>query len=133
MNLLKKKALASSVLGAGKGRIIFNTSRLNEIKDAMTKQDIRDLFASGAIFIKDIQGRKKIEKRSRRRTGSIKKKVRESKRVYMTITRKLRRYIKELIDQEKITKEQYLTFRKEIKAHSFRSKAHLKEKLPHIK
>ena len=39
----RRKDLASRVLGVGKRRIIFDSSRLSEIKEAITKQDIKDL------------------------------------------------------------------------------------------
>lgn len=130
MNLLKKKSLAASVLGVGKRRIGFNLQRLKEIEDAMTNQDMRELFGSGAIFIKEQKGRRKIEKRKNRRGGgSIRKKIRKEKRRYIILTRKLRRYLKELLSQNKISKEQYLKSRKEIRSRFFKSKAHLKEHL----
>ena len=50
MNLSKKKKLAAKVFGVGKERIVFAKSRLNEIKEAITKQDIRDLKNDGAIL-----------------------------------------------------------------------------------
>ena len=103
MKLENKKDFASNVLGAGKGRIIFNKSRLSEIKEAMTRQDIRDLFASGAISIAEIKGRKKIEKRlTRRRAGSRRQPAIDKKRQYIITTRKLRAYLSELRKAEKI-------------------------------
>ncbi|MEK6928053.1 MAG: 50S ribosomal protein L19e [Nanoarchaeota archaeon] len=130
MKLDKKKALAMSTLGIGKDRVVFNTQRLDEIKEAITKQDIRDLVVSGAIIIRDIKGRRTVVKRTtRRRAGSVKMKVNHGKKIYMIITRKLRAYAKELLDQEKITKEKYLKLRQQIKAHAFKSKAHFKEHL----
>ena len=132
MKLDKKKALAAATLQVGKGRIIFNNSRLEEVKGAITKQDIRDLFSSGAISVRDIIGSKKTLKSGRRRAGSIKKKIKSGKRGYMILTRKLRSYVAELLDQEKITKEQYIKIRQQIKAHSYKSKAHFKEHLAHL-
>jgi large subunit ribosomal protein L19e len=130
MNLEKKKILASKTLKVGKNRIIFNNERLAEIKEAITKQDIKDLYSSKAISIKEIVGRKKKAKRkTRRRLGSIKQKVNAGKRGYINLTRKLRKYIKELLAQGKIKKEQYVVLRKQIKASAFRSKNHLKEQL----
>ena len=76
MKLTKKTQLASKVLKVGKSRIKFVESRLDEIKEAITRQDIRDLYAEGAIKIKEIKGKTKVVKRKNRRgTGSIKKKV----------------------------------------------------------
>lgn len=128
MNLAKKKTLAAKALEVGKGRIIFNNERLDEIKESITRQDIRDLHASGAILIKPITGRKTVEKRkTRRRFGSIKKKVKNSKGEYVILTRKLRSYLNELRKQEEITEEQYQKLRKQVKASIFRSKSHMKE------
>lgn len=130
MKLEKKKTLAAKVFEVGRERVIFNLQRLDEIKEAITRQDIRDLYASGAISIKPIKGRKTIvRRRTRRRAGSIKKKVNTGKRDYMRLTRKLRSHISELRKHEEITHEQYLKVRKQIRASMFKSKSHLKEVL----
>jgi large subunit ribosomal protein L19e len=130
MKLESKKSLASRSLGVGKNRIAFNKERLTEIKESITKQDMRDLNSSGAIIIKEIKGKKKITKRrTRRRAGSIKKKVNKGKENYVKITRKLRAYISELKKQNKISLEDYRTLRKEIRTSVFRSKAHIKERI----
>ena len=85
MQLNKKKELASRVLGIGKKRIIFNKEALEDVKEALTKQDIKDLVKSGSIFVKEVSGTKKQVKRTtRRRAGSIKKNVNTRKR-FLTI------------------------------------------------
>ncbi len=128
MNLGKKRILAANTFNVGRERITFNNERLDEIKEAITRQDIKDLYSSGAISIKPIIGRKTVVRRTtRRRAGSIKKKVNRSKKDYVILTRKLRAYINELRNQEQITEEQYQKIRKQIRASIFRSKAHLKE------
>ena len=134
MNLDKKKKLASRTLDVGKERIIFNTSRLGEIKEAITKQDIKDLYKDGAITIKDILGRKKVYKRkTRRNLGSRKKIIVNKKQVYVKITRRLRRYLKTLRNKENIDKEQFLKMRREIKTNVFKSLAQFKERLGALK
>ena len=55
MNLRKKKALAARTFGVGVSRVEFMEPRLEEIKEAITKQDIRDLVKDGAIKIKNIR------------------------------------------------------------------------------
>ena len=96
-NLNKKKELAAKTLKVGKNRISFNQDNLSDIKEAITRQDIKDLYAEGIISIKPIKGRKKVEKRKRQRgPGKIKKKVNKRKQVYVKITRKLRSYLSEL-------------------------------------
>lgn len=130
MNLRKKKQLASRALGIGLHRIAFNHNRISDIKEAITKQDMKDLHADNAISIKEISGRKTHEKRrTRRRDGSIKKRVNKSKRTYVILTRKLRAYIMILKKKGEISNELYTTLRKEIRASLFRSKNHLKERI----
>jgi large subunit ribosomal protein L19e len=128
MNLSKRKVLASKVLGVGKGRIIFDTTKLAEIKEAITKQDIRDMYADGIIRIKEIHGRKKNEKRTTRRgVGKIKFTIKKGKEHYIIRVRKLRAYAKELLKQNKLDKKRYLELRKQIRAGVFKDKAHFKE------
>jgi len=130
MNLKKKKAFAAKVLGVGKDRIIFNNERLEDIKEALTRNDIKDLFNEKAILIKAKKGKKKVVKRkTRRRAGSIRKKVKAKKRAYILKARNLRSYIKQLKKQGKITREQYYKLRQEIRASLFKDKSHLKERI----
>ncbi len=130
MQLAKKKALAAKVLGVGKGRIIFVETHLQEIKEAITRQDILDLHKSGAIEIREVKGRKKIVRRKhRRRTGKIKMKVNNRKQEYVIITRKLRKFVRGLVRVGKIDKEKNREVRRMIRARKFKSKRHLKESL----
>ncbi len=133
MNLRKKKALAAKTLNVGKGRIIFVKSRLNEIKEAITKQDIRDLQKEGAIMIREIRGRRKVVKNRSRSAGNIRKKVNVRKREYVIITRKLRKYVAELKKQGKISSAEVKEIRKKIRNRDFKSKAHLKEYIGELK
>lgn len=133
MNLSKKKELAKRTLKIGKSRIIFLESRSSEIKEAITKQDIRDLKSEGAIIIKDIKGRRKIKKKKRRSVGNVRKKVNTRKRNYVLMTRKLRKYISEIKKQGKISKKEESELRKKIRNKMFRSKAHLREYMGGLK
>ncbi len=130
MQLNSKKQLAAKVFGVGTDRILFVESRLAEIKEAITRQDIRDLHNAGAIKIKDASGRRKIVKRKhRRRTGRFRKKINQSKADYVIITRKLRKFAKHLLKTKKIDKEAYGDVRRKIRARIFKSRRHLNETL----
>ncbi len=129
MNLKKKKMLASKTLGVGKARISFSGPRLDEIKEAITKQDIHKLKEEGAIIVKEIKGRKKNTKKKKKGPGKIKKKVVRKKRNYITMTRKLRKYISELKKRGELSNEEFIKIRKKIKNKEFRSKSHLKEQV----
>jgi large subunit ribosomal protein L19e len=134
MKLDKKKALAAKVFGVGKDRIIFVPTALNEIKEAITRQDIVDLHNSGAIQVREIKGRKTVEKRKHRRgIGKVEQKVNQSKREYVRLSRKLRATTKGLLRMKKITKDDYYDFRRMIKASRFKSRRHLLEHTKEIK
>jgi large subunit ribosomal protein L19e len=130
MNLLNKRELAAKVLGVGKNRLYFVNENLAEIKEAITRQDILDLYKAGAIQIKEIKGRRKIIKRkNKRKTGKVKKKVKKTKAEYVIITRKLRTFLKHSMKTGKVDKEKYREVRRQIRARKFKSKRHLKEHL----
>ncbi len=133
MNLAKKKALAAKVLGVGKERVVFLNSGLNEIKEAITKQDIRDLKNHGLIIVKEIKGRKKVRSGGRRGQGKVRIKVNRRKKEYLATTRKLRGYISHVRGTGGISEEVYKDTLKKIRNRFFRSKAHLKEYLEEIK
>ena len=125
MNLRNKKELAARTFGIGKKRIVFIESRKDEIKDAITKQDMRDLVASGAIVIKQVKGRRIIERKRSRSTGNIRKIINKRKQEYVAITRKLRAYTKGIIS--KINKEELKKIRKKIRSREFKNKIDIKK------
>ena len=134
MNLKKKKSLAVRTLGIGKERIVFLEPRLNETKEAITKQDIRDLQKEGAIIVKEIKGRKKnTKKKTEKSTGNIRKKVNKRKKEYVIMTRKLRKYVSEMKNKGILSKEESVDIRKKIRNKVFRSKAHLKDYVGRLK
>jgi len=126
MNFRTKKELVARTLKVGKERIIFVHERKDEIKEAITKQDIRDLYKDGAIKIKEISGRKKVIGRKRKRgPGNIKKKINTQKRDYVIMTRKLRSYVKSLRERGELSVEEAKDIRKKIRNKTFKSKANL--------
>jgi large subunit ribosomal protein L19e len=126
MNLLKKKKLAARTFGVGINRVLFIDSRKNEIKEAITKQDMRDLRNSGAIIVKEIMGRRKNVPGKSRGFGKIRMKVNRRKEKYVSLTRKLRRYLSTMKKEGKISKDEYKSLRNLIKNSFFKSKSHLK-------
>ena len=133
MNLKKKKILAAKTLGVGKERIAFLQPRLDEIKEAITKQDMRDLKKEGALIIKEIKGKKKAKKKGKKNKGSIRKKVNKRKQEYVIMTRKLRKYVFEKKKQGTLSKEEIADIRKKIRNKVFRSKMHLRDYIGGLK
>ncbi len=133
MQLAKKKELVAKVLKIGKNRILFVEEHLPEIKEAITRVDIMDLYKSGAIKIREVKGRKKIVKRKNRRgVGKVKKNVNTRKAEYVIITRKLRKFVRGLVRAGAIDKERSGEIRKQIRARKFKSKRHLKDSLEEL-
>ena len=132
MNLKKKKALAVRALGVGEKRIKFLEPRLEEIKEALTKQDIRDLYNDGAIIIKNISGRKTSTKKKKRRSvGNVRKKVNKRKQEYVALTRKLRKHLAKI--KSKLTKKENEDLRNKIKNKYFTSNANFKDYIAGVK
>ncbi|MCX6750029.1 MAG: hypothetical protein NTZ83_01075 [Candidatus Pacearchaeota archaeon] len=128
MNLRSKKRLAAKTFGVGKDRIAFVNERIEEIKEAITKQDMRNLQKDGAIIIKEVKGRSKnIKKNKKRSMGKVRKIVNTRKRDYVTLTRKLRKVLAEKKKKGEIDRKEIKEIRKKIRNKMFKSKAHLKE------
>lgn len=128
MNLKNKKSLAARVLKIGRERIVFLPSRIDEIKEAITKQDIRDLKKEGAIVVKEIKGRKKVKrKRKVRGVGKIKKKVNKRKQEYVKMTRKLRKHVAVKKKSGELSREEIKDIRNKIRNRKFSSLKNLKE------
>jgi large subunit ribosomal protein L19e len=128
MNLRNKKTLASNALKVGRERVVFLKSRINDIKEAITKQDIKDLKQEGAILVKDIGGRKKnVKRKNKRGTGKIRKKVNVRKQEYVIMTRKLRKIVAGMKVRGELDKTEVKDIRNKIRNRIFKSGAHLKK------
>lgn len=133
MNLSKKKNLAAKTLKVGKDRILFVKPRIDEIKEAITKEDIRSLKSEGAIIIKEIKGVKKVKRRRSRSPGNIRKKINKRKKDYVIMTRKLRKQVSGERSQGKLSREESLEIRKKIRNRDFKSSAQLKKYIEGLK
>lgn len=128
MNLRKKKELASKALKVGKERVVFVNSRRDEIKEAITKQDVRDLKKEGAILVKDISGRRKnVKRKNKRGTGKVKMKVNTRKQDYVIMTRKLRKIVAGMKQRGELDRDEVKDIRNKIRNRIFKSAANLKK------
>jgi|TARA_Y100000310_G_scaffold175569_1_gene175626 large subunit ribosomal protein L19e len=138
MKLKNQKRISAELLKIGKNSVKFDPTRLGDIKEAITKEDIRGLIKDKAIVSKPIGSQSKgrlrkrlIQKRKGRQKGLGKKKGKKtarlsSKEIWMIKTRIQRNFIKELREKEKITKKTYREMYRKIKGNFFRSKNHIK-------
>jgi len=125
--LVTQKKLAAKVFDVGTGRILFDKLRLNDIMQAITREDIRDLSKEGVIKIKPVRGVRKLKKRGKRGTGSRRQVPSTRKRDYVRRIRKMRRFLIKLKSDKKISSQEHDIIRKLAKAGQFKSKRHLEE------
>jgi len=138
MNLGNKKKLAAQIFDVGKKRVFFDPSKLDEIKEAITNEDIRSLVKSGAINIKNKKGitgftskKNLLQKRKGRRKGKGSRKGRgtartPSKKLWMTKIRIQREILSALRNKNLLEPMTYQLLRNKCKGGFFRSKRHLK-------
>lgn len=138
MKIGAQKRLAGSILKCSPKRIRFDTERLEEIKESITKADIKSLIKDDAISklketgVSRVRARKrKVQKSKGRRRGAGKKKGRKTARLprkeaWMNRVRKQRGFIKELRENKVIDPETFRSLYKKIKGGFFRSKRHVK-------
>jgi len=138
MNLKTQKRIIVSLTGVGRKRIWFNPDRISDIKEAITKSDLRGLIKEGAIKIKAKRGisrsriRKRIKQKRKGRRSSVssrkgKKGARLARKTaWMLKVRSQRRFIKGLINKKLISNPTYQSLRNKIKGGFFRSTRHIK-------
>ncbi len=127
MNLKTQRRIAAKVLNVGENRIVFDKLRLEEIKQAITRQDIKDLIKDRAIKIKAGKKKRKKKKRKNRKRGSIKKRVKKRKEKYVAKIRKIRKFADDQMKIGKIAKELRNKIRIYAKAGQFKSLKAVKE------
>jgi large subunit ribosomal protein L19e len=140
-NLRTQRRLAAEILKVGKDRVKFDPDRLDEIKEAITRDDIRELIKDKAIIklpargVKRRAGRKHDKRRKKRRRGpgSVKKKVARRKRKYVLLIRNLRRCLYDLKCKGVITKREYQKLRRMAKGGAFKDRKTMLEYIEMMK
>ena len=137
VNLKAKKRLASRVTGVGVHRIRFDTDHLEDIADAITRENIRSLITANTIQIKSFtgtsRGRAHTKKAQRNKRGTTqgakqgRKGARVGKKeVYVAKVRALRRLLKIAKDRKDLTNPEFWTLYKKVGGNTVRNKAHLR-------
>lgn len=138
MQLKSQRRLAAELLGCGNKRVWFDEERLSEVKEAITKADLRALINDGAIREKPEKSisrfrakkrrlqktkgkRRGVGSRKGKKTARLPKKLEWSNRIRLQ-----RMFIKSLRDREKITKASYRELYLKSKGGFFRNLRHIK-------
>ena len=144
VNLKAKKRLASRVTGVGVHRIKFDTDHLDDVADAITRENIRSLITANTITIKSFTGtskgrahRKKAQRNKRGTTQGAKKGKKGArvgkKEVYVAKVRSLRRLLKTAKDRKDLTNPEFWILYKKVGGNTVRNKAHLRTLMEEIK
>lgn len=137
MRLTLQKRLAASVSGASEKRIHFDPASLEDVKEAITKQDIRNLINEGVITVLPARGvsrvranklRKQKKKGLRKGLGSRKGKStarNPPKRSWINRVRSQRKFLKRLLEGSIVTHDVYKDLYRKVAGGYFRSIKHI--------
>jgi len=137
VNLRAKKRLVSRIVGVGLNRIKFDGDHLDDIADAITRDNIRSLITANTIKIQPIvgtsRGRAQFKKSQRKKRGTKQgsKKGRKGarvgkKQVHVTKVRSLRYRLKVAKDRKEITNDEFWNLYKMVGGNTIRNVAHLR-------
>ena len=138
VNLRAKKRLASRVTGVGVHRIKFDSDHLDDVADAITRENIRSLITANTIQIKSFTGtsrgraQDKKDQKNKRGTKQGSKQGRKGarvgkKEVYVAKVRSLRRLLKIAKDRKELTNPEFWSLYKKVGGNTVRNKAHLRQ------
>ena len=138
MKLSTQKRLAAEVMNVGESRVWIDPVFIDEVSLAITKNDIRRLIDEGAIQKKPTRGVSRgraryilRQKRKGQRSGPGRKKGKVTSKLskkerWMHKIRPLRKELRNLRDEGKITRRVYRELYRKAKGNAFRNTAHLK-------
>lgn len=138
MQIKSQRRIAAQLLKVGENKVWFSPERLEEIKKAITKADIRALINDHAIQAKPDTGvsrgrarKLKVQKSKGRKKGAGSRKGKRGARIskkeeWMAKVRVQRKFAKELNAKALIEKKVYHNIYLKIKGGFFRSRRHIK-------
>ena len=137
MQLKSQRRIAAQLLKVGENRVWFDEDRIKDIKEAITKIDIKKLIRELAIQAKPKKGisgfrrrKKYLQKRKGRQQGKGSRKGTHNarlpaKKAWMTKIRVQRNLLKRLKDKGVIDSKTYGKLYRRSKGGFFRSKRHI--------
>ena len=138
MRLTTQRRLTAAILKCSPKRVRFQQESLSDVKEAITKADLRSLVKQGTIKRLPVRGqsrarirKKAAQKRKGRQRGQGSRKGKKTarlnpKRTWINRVRLQRKILQELWTAKKISPETHKTLYSKIKGGFFRNKRHLK-------
>jgi large subunit ribosomal protein L19e len=144
VNLKTKRHLVSRILGVGADRIKFDPEYLDDVADAITRDNIRSLITAGSIQIKPFKGTSKgrahfkKSQKGKRGTKQGSKKGRKGSRVgkkevYVKRIRAMRHQLKVSKSRKEIVNNIYWKLYKQISGNQIRNLAHLRTLIEEVR
>jgi len=136
MKMISAKRVAARHMNVGVSKILVDSSKTKEIKEAITGDDIKSLISQGA-FKKEVKGHSRgrarvlaLKKKKGLKKGAGKRKGtknarRDLKGLWLKKVRSQRAYIKILFDEKKIDRKVYHDLYRKVKGGFFRTKSHI--------
>ena len=135
MNTSSQKRIAAQVLKCGTSRVKLKESE--EVEEALTRQDVRDLVQKGVVYKRQKKGtskfaskKKLVQKKKGRMRGMGKRKGtigarKKDKTKWIETARAQRSLLRELRDKKQIDVSLYRKLYMRVKGGFFRNKSHL--------
>jgi large subunit ribosomal protein L19e len=144
VNLKTKRQLVSRILGVGVDRVKFDPDHLDDVADAITRDNIRSLITANVIEVKPIKGTSKGRsyfkkfQRSRRGTKQGSKKGSKGaragkKEIYVKKIRAMRHQLKVSKARKEIKNDVYWNLYKQVSGNQVRNLAHLRTLIEEVR
>ncbi len=136
-DLKNQRRMAAEVMDVGKNRVHIDPEETEQVEEAITRQDIRNLVESGAITKKKVKGtsrgrarKNRKQKAKGRQTGHGSRKGKKtarkgSKKKWMEQIRAIRKRLKEMKEEGEVTNNEYWDLYDMAKGGFFRDTKHL--------
>jgi large subunit ribosomal protein L19e len=144
VNLKTKRHLVSRILGVGVDRVKFDPENLDDVADAITRDNIRSLITANVIEIRPVKGTskgrayfKKLQ-RGKRGTKQGSKKGKKGarvgkKQVYVNKIRAMRHQLGVSKARKEITNDVYWNLYKQVSGNQVRNLAHLRSLIAEVR
>lgn len=144
VNLRTKRQLVSRILGVGVDRVKFDPTYLDDVADAITRDNIRSLITANVIEIRPIKGTSKgrahFKKAQRKKRGTKHGSRKGSrgarvgkKEVYVKRIRAMRHQLKVSKARKEIPNESYWNLYKQVNGNQVRNLAHLRSLIEEVR
>lgn len=141
MNLSNQRRMAADILKCGAHRVWIDSNRMEEVADAITRDDVRAVISAGLVRRLPVAGQSRgrarhmaRQRRKGRRRGPGRRKGARGardpkKRRWMRTIRAQRDTLKRYRDNGRLAPKDYRLFYRRAKGGVYRSRSHLEQQL----